>query len=71
MAAVDLCRIARGDGRRTVASLIVRFMRSTLAIDLGMLDLSQPMFNAILSAAHIEHMHRVSCCRVVRVAAER
>ena len=39
-----------------------------LAIGPGMLDLSQPMFDAILLAAHIEHMCRVSCRRTVGVA---
>jgi resolvase-like protein len=39
-----------------------------LAVGPGMLDLSQPMFDAILLAAHIEHMCRASCRRTVRVA---
>lgn len=39
-----------------------------LAIGPGMLDLGQPMFDAILLAAHIERMCRVSCRRAVRVA---
>ena len=39
-----------------------------LAIGPGMLDLGQPMFDAILLAAHIEHMCRVSCRLAVRVA---
>ena len=39
-----------------------------LAIGPGMLDLGQPMFDAILLAAHIEHMCHVSCRRAVRVA---
>ena len=39
-----------------------------LAIGPGMLDLGQPMFDAILLAAHIEHMCYVSCRRAVRVA---
>ena len=38
-----------------------------LAIGPGMLDLSQPMFDAILLAAHIEHMCHVFCRRTVRV----
>ena len=40
-----------------------------LAIRPWMLDLGQPMFDAIFSAAHIEHMRRVSCRRAVRVNA--
>jgi hypothetical protein len=39
-----------------------------LAIGPGMLDLGQPMFDAILLAAHIKHMCRVSCRRAARVA---
>lgn len=39
-----------------------------LAIGPGMLDLDQPMLDAIFPAAHIEHMDRVSCRRAVRVA---
>ena len=39
-----------------------------LAVGPGMLDLGQPMFDAILPAAHIEHMRHVSCRRAVRVA---
>ena len=39
-----------------------------LAIGPGMLDLGQPMFDAILLAAHIEHMCHVSCRRAIRVA---
>lgn len=50
-----------------------RFLdRSVHALDLAigprMLDLGQPMFDAIFPAAHIEHMDRVSCRRAVRVA---
>jgi hypothetical protein len=32
-----------------------------------MLDLGQPMFDALLLAAQIEHMSRVSCRRAVRI----
>jgi len=32
-----------------------------------MLDLGQPMFDALLLAAEIEHMSRVSCRRAVRI----
>ena len=39
-----------------------------LAIRPWMLDLGQPMFDAIFPAAHIEHMRHVSCRRAVRVA---
>jgi hypothetical protein len=39
-----------------------------LAIGPGKLDLGQPMFDAILLAAHIKHMCRVSCRRAARVA---
>lgn len=39
-----------------------------LAIGPWMLDLGQPMFDAILLLAHIEHMCCVSCRRAVRVA---
>jgi hypothetical protein len=42
--------------------LFVRFMRDS-AVNPGMLDLGQAMFNAILFATHIEHMRRVSCGR--------
>ena len=39
-----------------------------LTIGPGMLDLGQSMFDAILLAAQIEHMCRVSCRRAVRVS---
>lgn len=39
-----------------------------LAIGPGMLDLSQPMLDPVLPAAHVEHMRGVSCCRAVRIA---
>jgi hypothetical protein len=39
-----------------------------LAIGLKMLDLGQPMFDAILLAAHIEHTCRVPCRRAIRIA---
>src|SRR5215831_7384408 len=50
-----------------------RFLdRAVHALDLTigprMLDLGQPMFDAILLAAQIEHMCRVSCRRAVRVS---
>jgi hypothetical protein len=50
-----------------------RFLdRSVHALDLAvrpwMLDLGQPMFDAIFSAALIEHMRHVSCGRAIRVA---
>src|SRR5215472_16583046 len=49
-----------------------RFLdRAVHALDLTigprMLDLGHPMFDAILLAAQIEHMCRVSCRRAVRV----
>lgn len=54
-----------------MASLIVRFMRSTWTIGPGMLHLGQPMFDGILLAAQIEHIVSgivPSCRRAVRVA---
>lgn len=39
-----------------------------LAIGLGMLDLGQPMFDAIFLASHVEHMRHVSCRRTVGIA---
>ena len=39
-----------------------------LAIRPWMLDLGQPVFDAIFPAAHIEHMRHVSCRRAIRVA---
>ena len=55
-----------------IVALDGRFLdRAVHALDLAirpwMLDLGQPMFDAIFSAAHIEHMRRVSCRRAVRV----
>ena len=43
-------------------------MRSTWTVGPGMLDLGQPMFNAIFPAAHIEHMCHVPCRWAIRVA---
>jgi hypothetical protein len=43
-------------------------MALDLAVDPGMLDLGQPMFDTILLAAHIKHMCHVSCSRTIRVA---
>ncbi len=49
--------------------------RAVHALDLAvrpwMLDLGQPMFDAILLAAHIEHMCHVSCRRAVGPSAWR
>src|SRR6516225_7861137 len=67
---------------RWASSLIVSIIMVTLdgrfldravhALDLTigprMLDLGQPMFDANLLAAQIEHMCRVSCRRAVRVS---
>ena len=39
-----------------------------LAVRPWMLDLGQPVFDAIFPAAHIEHMRHVSCRRAVRIA---
>jgi hypothetical protein len=39
-----------------------------LAIDPGMLDLGQPMFDPVFLASHSEHMRHVCCRRAVRIA---
>src|SRR5262249_7474985 len=56
-----------------MVALDCRFLdRAVHALDLAigpwMLDLGQPMFDAILLAAQIEHMCHVSCRRAIRVA---
>ena len=56
-----------------MVALDSRFLdRPVHALDLAvcpwMLDLGQPMFDAIFPAAHIEHMRRAPCRRAVRVA---
>ena len=40
-----------------------------LTIRPGMFDFGQPMIDAVLAAAHAEHMRYVSCRRATRVAA--
>ena len=56
-----------------IVALDGRFLdRAVHALDLtigpGMLDLGQPMFDAIFLAAHTEHVCHVSCRRAVCVA---
>jgi hypothetical protein len=52
----------------TVASLMVRFIRSTWPLVQRMIDLGEAVLDAVLAAAHVEHVGHVSCRRPVGVS---